>query len=46
MNTDAHKPGFFNHVIVNNNLETAYVELKSIIQADIDSREAYLKAKE
>jgi len=39
----AHKPGFFNHVIVNIDLETAYAELKAIIQVDIKSRDAYLK---
>jgi len=38
-------PGFFERVIVNSDLEVAYQQLKSFVQADIDARHAYLLAK-
>ncbi len=40
---DAKREGFFDHVIVNEDFDRAYEDLKRILKEDIDARHSYLK---
>jgi len=40
----ANVAGFFDHVIVNTDFEQAYIDLKKILQEDLDARNAYLRS--
>jgi len=37
------REGFFDHIIINDDFETAYGELKAVIKEDIDARNNFLK---